>query len=306
MSNKVYFSEKSAGKSPVWHLVRMISRTMYYLLPNWAAKKTADLLLTPQGKTTDLADAPSEFTLYKVDTEEGQLQCYEAGDGPIVLLTHGWAGGAYQFFPLMQKFAASGYKAIAFDHPGHGHSYGKHSSGPQFIRALQSVMDYHGKQDSTEIAYIVAHSMGCLAAANVNIESWKGTPLCLIAPAFGFKQNMIDKIHGFGLYPKLFDDLLQGIEKHYGVTIDSLEIDRNLPTISHKTLILHDKNDKFTDAKHSESFCAQYPQTRLVLSEGLGHGRIINADSTWEEIQLHIRSVGERLRQETLEPAMGQ
>lgn len=49
--------------------------------------------------------------------------------------------------------------------------------------------------------------MGGLATADIRIDSWQEIPLCLIAPAFGFKQNMLDKIHGFDLYPQLFDEL---------------------------------------------------------------------------------------------------
>lgn len=60
---------------------------------------------------------------------------------------------------------------------------------------------------------------------------------------------MLDKIQGFGLYPKLFDELLRSVEKRYYVTVDSLEIDRNLPAFSHRTLILHDNKDTISSAK---------------------------------------------------------
>ncbi|MES9847744.1 MAG: alpha/beta fold hydrolase, partial [Candidatus Thiodiazotropha sp.] len=50
------------------------------------------------------------------------------GEGPSVLLCHGWGGRGTQFFALIEALAAAGYRAVAFDAPAHGDSSGKRTN----------------------------------------------------------------------------------------------------------------------------------------------------------------------------------
>ena len=288
MSNKVYFSQSSFARRPLRFLVRGLSKVLYYTVPGWAARTTKNLLLVPQGKKPALSDMPDGFSVYGIQTMEGRIQCYDIGSGPIVVLTHGWSGGAYQFFSLMQALADAGYRGIAFDHPGHGYSDGKYSSAPQFIRAFQGVLDHLAENESDSLAGVITHSMGSIAAVNAESETLHNIPLCLIAPVFQFRRSMEVKIQEFGLYPKLFNDMLDQIKRKFGVSIDELELDSRLPDYVDKALILHDRQDRFADVEDSIRFCENFPQTQLFLSRGFGHGRIIQAQTTWEMIARHL------------------
>jgi len=44
------------------------------------------------------------------------------GDGPTVLLLHGMGGGHLAFAPQLETLAEAGYRAVAWDMPGYGHS----------------------------------------------------------------------------------------------------------------------------------------------------------------------------------------
>lgn len=44
------------------------------------------------------------------------------GSGPTVLMLHGIGGGHLAFAPQVETFAGSGYRAVAWDMPGYGHS----------------------------------------------------------------------------------------------------------------------------------------------------------------------------------------
>jgi 3-oxoadipate enol-lactonase len=44
------------------------------------------------------------------------------GSGPIILMLHGIGGGHLSFAPQVETFASSGYRAVAWDMPGYGHS----------------------------------------------------------------------------------------------------------------------------------------------------------------------------------------
>jgi len=49
-----------------------------------------------------------------------QVPASVIGDGPTVMLLHGWGGSASDMMPLARAFARAGHRAIVFDLPGHG------------------------------------------------------------------------------------------------------------------------------------------------------------------------------------------
>ena len=44
------------------------------------------------------------------------------GGGPTVLMLHGIGGGHLAFAPQVETLASAGYRAVAWDMPGYGHS----------------------------------------------------------------------------------------------------------------------------------------------------------------------------------------
>lgn len=48
--------------------------------------------------------------------------CSILGSGPTVLMLHGIGGGHLNFAPQLETFASAGYRAVAWDAPGYGHS----------------------------------------------------------------------------------------------------------------------------------------------------------------------------------------
>src|SRR4030095_11302012 len=48
--------------------------------------------------------------------------CPVRGGGPTVLMLHGIGGGHLAFAPQVETLASSGFRAVAWDMPGYGHS----------------------------------------------------------------------------------------------------------------------------------------------------------------------------------------
>ena len=57
-----------------------------------------------------------------IDTGGVRLATYKAGDGPPVILVHGWPELAYSWKNQIGALAAAGYRAIALDVKGFGAS----------------------------------------------------------------------------------------------------------------------------------------------------------------------------------------
>lgn len=88
-----------------------------------------------------------------------RLHLLEAGDGPAVLLLHGFAGSAEDWRPTGELLALAGYRAIAVDGLGFGRS-AKPGDAPYSLELSAGL--YAGLLDALGVgrAAIVAHSMG--------------------------------------------------------------------------------------------------------------------------------------------------
>ncbi|HEY0793075.1 MAG TPA: alpha/beta fold hydrolase, partial [Chthoniobacterales bacterium] len=68
---------------------------------------------------TSAAEGPKE---YNVNTNGVSLHVTEQGEGPAVLFCHGFPDTSYTWRGQMKAIASAGYRAIAPDMRGYGHS----------------------------------------------------------------------------------------------------------------------------------------------------------------------------------------
>ena len=102
----------------------------------------------------------SEITHRTVKTNGINLHIAEAGEGPLVLLIHGWPESWYSWRHQLRALAAAGFHAVAPDVRGYGRS-----DAPQPIEAYsmkEMTADYVGLLDALgeKTAVIVGHDWG--------------------------------------------------------------------------------------------------------------------------------------------------
>lgn len=257
-----------------FHMIRTISSILNKVAPKLALRQAERLLLTP-AKSRKKITAPDHLIIEQVSGVEGSLQQYRLGEGQIVLLTHGWSGSASQFYPLMEKIAQAGYQAIAFDHYGHGQSSGHVANLPLFIKGVKDLVSLHGKDN---IRCIVSHSMGTVAALNLP----KDIPHLLIAPVFGFFDSLRKSVSDSGMSPRLFERLLEKIESTHQIQFKDAVSEQHIGLIEQPLNIVHDEGDKFAPFSGSQLIAQQHDIVTVHKTQGQGHGRIINSDTTWQ------------------------
>lgn len=107
------------------------------------------------------------------------------GGGPTVLMLHGIGGGHLSFAPQVETLASSGYRAIAWDMPGYGHSA---PIEPYTFKGLaQSCITLIESLQCGDVA-LVGHSMGGMVAQEVMArrpELVSKLVLCGTSPSFG-------------------------------------------------------------------------------------------------------------------------
>ena len=269
-------------------MAKATSLAIHKMAPDWASKKVEDLLLLPKSKKVDKDKIPHGIRLFQIDTPEGAIQAYQLGQGPTVILVHGWGSGASTFFPLMRGLSQCGFKALAFDHLGHGHSDSNKASLLHFISTTNAVLNYVRRKSLDGLAAVVAHSMGCIAVANAQSKFIKDIPLMFIAPIYDFKHYFARQVNLLGLHPEVCKQYIARLEQNRQLELDKIDIRKTLVPYASDTVIVHDKSDEESHYLDSVKFSAENPLTKLLLTKNLGHELIINSETVWQQLKSHL------------------
>ena len=107
------------------------------------------------------------------------------GGGPTVLMLHGIGGGHLAFAPQVETLASSGYRAVAWDMPGYGHSA---PIEPYTFKGLaESCIALIDSLQCGDVT-LLGHSMGGMVAQEVvarRPELVSKLVLCGTSPSFG-------------------------------------------------------------------------------------------------------------------------
>ncbi|AOE49297.1 hypothetical protein KS2013_573 [Kangiella sediminilitoris] len=217
-------------------------------------------------------------------SQNKQVTYYRWGKSKkTILLVHGWEGRASQFYKMIQHLIKNDYSVISFDAPGHGSSQGKDSDIIEFHQIMLHLQKIFGSFDG-----VIAHSFGAICASysiNNGLESDK---IVTISTPSHFKGLVYKFQVILGLTDNVTDRLCKNIEsrfsEHHGDIWQNFSAYVNARRASAKALIVHDKNDKEVPYEESVLIDENWTDSQLLLTEGLGHKRILKDEATINSI----------------------
>ncbi len=275
MSSKIYF-QSATQKNFRRSMVSTVTGLHHMVAPKHAKGMAKRVFLTP-AKPKRKLDYPKAITQHSLKTSEGAIAVYTMGEGPTIVLSHGWSGTASQFFPLMEKIVESGFKAVAFDHVGHGQSEGKLASLPAFIHATEAVIDdCNQAEKGSAVVGIASHSMGTVSTLESRHAGALSVPLLLVAPSLNYTQDMMTTVSRSGYSMKLFKAVIDELSDHYGLPFEAIDPIGKLEVRTPKTFIIHDEADKYAKYEHSKKASA-FEGVTLTTTQQCGHGRILKS-----------------------------
>jgi pimeloyl-ACP methyl ester carboxylesterase len=128
-----------------------------------------------------LAPALASTEKQLVPSPQGVLAAWRLGDGPAVLLVHGWEDDNSLWAPLIDALVGRERAVVVFDLPAHGFSEGEWGLGPQAADGIAAVVTAMEPIDA-----VVAHSF---AAGGVMLAMSEGAlavdRMALVAPPLG-------------------------------------------------------------------------------------------------------------------------
>ena len=203
-----------------------------------------------------------------------EVAAWRWGIGPTVLLVHGWEGRGSQLGAFVEPLVAAGMSVVTFDAPAHGDSRGSRLYLTDHADALADVAAAVGP-----VHALVAHSFGAAATLLAHARAGLDVPRnVMIAP------NVLidDAIHKFARTVALDDRDRSRFEQHLasasGVPLEALAVERLVAHRESALLVVHDRGDREVGVRHGDRLAATWPNAQLVLTDELGHRRILRDD----------------------------
>ena len=258
--------------------LRVLSRTA----PRIATRVAADLFMKPRRFRTPPREQALLEGAERLDIRAGEemtIRAWRWGNGPVVLLTHGWEGRGSQMASFVAPLVASGRSVVAFDAPGHGKTDGNRSSLPHFAWALRCVAT--AVANDTPDA-IIAHSLGCAAATLALREGLTTRRVVFLSPPLdpGDYTNRFGDI--LGLEDAIIQRMRLRIEERFLRKWSDYSLAETARTMTAPLLVIHDRDDQDTFWSEGAALAAAWPGARMMTTEGLGHRRILREPSVIE------------------------
>ena len=255
-------------------LLRLAFRTLGTLLPSLMGLLACRLWFRAHRYPEPRRELRWRHRAVQLEVQSGDtlIASYRWGDGnrPTVLLVHGWSGRGTQLGGYIQPLLDAGYDVAAFDAPAHGRTPGHSTHVFEFAEALTQVARHFAP-----VCALIAHSFGVTASALALSRGLQVECLVGIGPPAD-AAVMLDRFGRFLCIPKAtLENLRLRISRRFpGHDWQRLSAQHMLTGLGIPALIIHDRDDAEVPWEDGQAV-AQAANAELVITEGLGHRRIL-------------------------------
>lgn len=256
------------------------------LAPSWAARVGERLFLTPLHHATPAREheALRAARPFEVPFRGGRLRAWRFGDGPTVLLVHGWSGRGSQMASFAPPLVAGGLSVVTFDAPAHGRSSGRLASVPLFADALAAVHAHVGG-----VRAVVAHSMGAPSVALALLRGLRLDAAVFVGPPRSPVEPFRQFCEAFELSPRVRAATLARLEARLNTRFDEFDLPRLARSFSTPLLVVHDRDDAEVAWDAGAAIAASWPGATFMSTEGLGHSRVLRAPEVVSRVAAFVR-----------------
>lgn len=224
-----------------------------------------------------------------VDDVTIPVHCW--GEGPAVVMMHGWGGSGTQFRYFITPLVEAGFTAVCFDAPEHGSNPGKRSDMPRFSATLIAIQQQLG-----EIECVIAHSLGAMAITYAMQKGLSPKRTVLVAPHLEV-QKMFETFRDLlRMRPALAQRFHDKIGAEMKILMgDSdpwvlLSPEQLLGHVALQGMLVYDHDDpEVTEAQFRE-IIGYWPGCEVHATQGLGHNRILKDEAVISTIVDYLKA----------------
>jgi len=239
--------------------------------PGLAGRAAARIFLTPPRTPAPAREreALAGADRFALRVGSATVRGFRLGEGPAVLLVHGWGGRGGQLVPFAAPLVAAGCAVVGFDAPAHGESSGRVASVPEFADVVAAVAGAQGARAA------IAHSMGGAAVALALRRGLALDGAVLVSPPrspAGFFDRFCAALR---LDDGARDAARRRIERRVGAPMAELDVAAAAPSLATPALVVHDRGDRDVPFDEGAAIADAWRGARLVATSGLGHRRVL-------------------------------
>jgi pimeloyl-ACP methyl ester carboxylesterase len=212
-----------------------------------------------------LAAALASVERHDVATPHGRVAAWRIGEGPAVLMVHGWEDDNSLWEPAIERFAAAGHAVVVLDLPGHGFAEADDANYRVAADAIVAVAAALGPVDA-----LLTHSYGgavSVAAIEAGLSVRRAV---LIAATVPLRMAVINH----DLMPPAIRPVHRRAgeiyEARHGRSMALFDFEAAAPCMRAQALFIHSIDDEYP-AANAERLAALWPGARMLLVDGLGH-----------------------------------
>ena len=258
----------------------------------WAADMLARLWFTvfkskPKPWVADFwasADERIELPVYEVT-----IPIHLWGEGPLVVLMHGWSGSGTQFRYFIPILVEAGFRVACFDAPEHGANPGRKTHMLRFSASLLGIQERIGPIDC-----VIAHSLGGMAATFSLQQGLKPDRMVLVAPHLEVEKMFETYSELLAMRPKLAQRFRQKIGDGMAALKQGMDPWQDLvpaKLLAHPGLegmLVFDYEDPEITPAQFEEMHQLWPGSQVHTTRGLGHNRILKDRAVIEDIAKYL------------------
>jgi pimeloyl-ACP methyl ester carboxylesterase len=271
-------------------IILLTSKLISFISPKLITLFAAKLFTTPIKhkipKRELEMDRNSIQKLILVPAINKEVVLYQYGKSKKkILLVHGWSGRGTQLFKIADELLKAGYSTVSFDAPAHGKSPGKDTIMVDFIATILEIDRQFGPFEAA-----IGHSLGGMSVLNAIKKGLKVNHAVVIGSGDIVEDIMDDFVAKLGLKPTVSTLLRLHFEKKYGEKMNSYSAFLAAKETTIPVLVIHDNNDPEVPVKAGIHIHEYLKNGELLLTDGLGHRKILGNPKVIERTVLFIQN----------------
>ena len=216
-----------------------------------------------------IAPALSSALRTDVETASGRVAAWRLGEGPAVILAHGWSSDNFSWNHVIAALAARGTAVVAVDLPGHGLSGNAHCTRRSAGRALVEVAATLGP-----IRALAGHSFGGPVVGLALSEGLQVDRVAFMAPAQPRSVRWLRFAADKGVAPEIAAcalDIAESEGEMFDMSIPG-------PHMRAHALFVHSKDDAAVPYQSTQDLNMAWPGSEILLIDNLDHEMILQDD----------------------------
>ncbi|MDI5895966.1 alpha/beta fold hydrolase [Flavobacterium algoritolerans] len=271
-------------------IILLTSKLISFISPKLITLFAAKLFTTPIKhkipKRELEMDRNSIQKLIPVPAIDKEVVLYQYGKSEKkILLVHGWSGRGTQLFKIADELLKAGYSTISFDAPAHGKSPGKTTIMVDFIATVLEIDKQFGPFEAA-----IGHSLGGMSVLNAIKKGLKVNHAVVIGSGDIVEDIMDDFVAKLELKPIISTLLRLYFEKKYKEKMNSYSAFLAAKEIAIPVLVIHDNNDPEVPVKAGIHIHKYLKNGELLLTDGLGHRKILGNHKVIEKTVQFIQN----------------